>query len=245
MDAKSTELTRRRYDRIATVYDFMQGAIERSSYSKWRQLLWSKVEGTKVLEVGVGTGRNFHYYPKDMEITAIDLSDRMLARARANAESRGTKVDLLQMDVQELKFADETFDTVVATFVFCSVPDPVNGLKEVRRVCKTTGKIVLLEHVLSANRILATVMNLANPLVVRIMGANINRATVQNVSISGLIVERVTDLAGGIFKLIEARKQPPGRPPSCGLDSRDNPSRTAWHEGTDALTLRAMALYMA
>lgn len=81
------------------------------------------------------------------------------------------------------------------------------GLREIKRACKIRGKIILLEHVLSANRILAGVMNLANPLVVRMMGANINRQTVQNVAVSGLTVERVTDLAAGIFKLIEARKE--------------------------------------
>jgi ubiquinone/menaquinone biosynthesis C-methylase UbiE len=111
------------------------------------------------------------------------------------------------MDVQNLEFEDNTFDTVVATFVFCSVPDPVRGLIEVERVCKHGGKVVLLEHILSANRMLGWLMNLANPLVVRMSGANINRQTVENISRSGLVVEQVTELGAGIFKLIEARKK--------------------------------------
>ena len=109
------------------------------------------------------------------------------------------------MDAKNLEFDDNTFDTVVASFVFCSVPDPIQGLTEVKRVCKPRGKVLLLEHVLSANRILAWLMNLVNPLVVGTMGPNINRRTVENVVNSGLKVEKVTDLAAGIFKLIEAR----------------------------------------
>ncbi|MCR4394897.1 MAG: class I SAM-dependent methyltransferase, partial [Dehalococcoidales bacterium] len=188
---KSTELTKKRYNRIATVYDFLEGIVERSSYSRWRELLWSKVEGRKILEVGVGTGKNFPFYPEGLEITAIDLSEKMLEKAREKAQKQNIKVDLRVMDVQKLDFPAETFDSVVSTFVFCSVPDPVLGLSEVRRVCKTGGRVILLEHVLSANRILAALMNLMNPLVVRMMGANINRATVHNVAISGLTVEKV------------------------------------------------------
>lgn len=204
---KATEIAKRRYNRIAPLYDLMEGLVERSRYSKWRGLLWSKVEGTRILEVGVGTGKNFSYYPSDAEITAIDFSNRMLKRAKDKASKQKVKVHLQQMDVQNLKFEDNTFDTVVASFVFCSVPDPVRGLMEVERVCKHGGKVVLLEHVLSTNRIVAWLMNLANPLVVRMVGANINRQTVANVTKSGLVVEQITDLGAGIFKLIEARKK--------------------------------------
>ena len=206
MNNKATDAAKKRYNRIATVYDLLEGAVERSSYSRWRQLLWDRVEGKKILEIGVGTGKNFPYYPAEADVTAIDFSERMLARARDKAEKQGIKIHLLQMDVQDLEFPDNTFDTVVATFVFCSVPDQVLGLREVERVCKPGGKIVLLEHVLSANRILALFMNMVNPVMVRMMGANINRRTVQNVAVSGLTVEKVTDLRAGIFKLIEARK---------------------------------------
>jgi len=204
--SKATEIARKRYNRIAPVYDLMEGFIERSRYSRWRDLLWSKIEGTSVLEVGVGTGKNFPYYPEGAQITAVDFSDKMLNRARRRAELSGIEVRLKQMDVQNLEFEDNTFDTVVASFVFCSVPDPVKGLKEVERVCRPGGKVVLLEHVLSANRILAWLMNIYNPLVVRIMGANINRRTADNVDKSGLKIESITNLAAGIVLLIEARK---------------------------------------
>jgi ubiquinone/menaquinone biosynthesis C-methylase UbiE len=206
METKVTEAARRRYDRIAPVYDLMEGLVERSRYSRWREILWSKAEGKKILEVGVGTGKNFPYYRADAEITAIDFSEKMLSRARQKVKKQGIEVDLQQMDVQNMSFEDDMFDTVVATFVFCSVPNPIKGLEEIKRVCKPGGKVLLLEHVLSANRVLAFLMNLANPLVVGVMGPNINRKTVENVANSGLKVEQVTDLAAGIFKLIEARK---------------------------------------
>ena len=204
---KATEAAKRRYNRIAPIYDFMEGLVERSSYSQWRNLLWAKIEGENILEVGVGTGKNFPYYPPGAKIIAIDFSEKMLALAKARAKREKVQVHLQQMDVQNLEFTDNTFDTVVASFVFCSVPDPILGLKEIRRVVKPEGKVVLLEHVLSANRVIAWLMNLVNPMVVRLMGPNINRQTVDNVAYSGLIIKHVTDLAAGIFKLIEARKE--------------------------------------
>jgi ubiquinone/menaquinone biosynthesis C-methylase UbiE len=204
---KNTRAVRKTYNRIAPFYDIMEGLVERSSYGRWREILWSKVEGTRILEIGVGTGKNFVYYPKGAEITAIDFSEKMLHRAQKKARDLGIKVVLEQMDVQDLKFEDNTFDTIVGTFIFCSVPDPIKGLQEVRRVCRPGGKVVLLEHVLSANRFIAWLMNLANPVIAKLVGPNINRKTIENTTNSGLEVEKVTELAAGIFKLIEARKE--------------------------------------
>jgi phosphatidylethanolamine/phosphatidyl-N-methylethanolamine N-methyltransferase len=135
-EGKATEIAKRRYNRIAPLYDLMETVVERSSYGKWRALLWSKVEGTHILEVGVGTGKNFPFYPADAQITAIDFSEKMLKRAQERATRLKVKVYLEQMDVQNLDFPDNTFDTVVASFVFCSVPDPARGLMEVETACR-------------------------------------------------------------------------------------------------------------
>ena len=168
--------------------------------------MWSKVEGAIVLEVGVGTGASFPYYLKGIKVTGIDFSANMLKYAREKACQQGKNVTLEEMDVQSLRFADNTFDTVIGSLVFCSVPDPVRGLIEIERVCKPGGKVVLLEHVLNSRRLLSFMMNLLNPFVLCMVGDNINRKTVDNVAKSGLVIEKVTDLTG-TFKLIEARKR--------------------------------------
>jgi ubiquinone/menaquinone biosynthesis C-methylase UbiE len=205
MDVKATAQTEARYDRIAPIYDLMEAFVEHLAFRHWRKKLWSLVDGEKVLEVGVGTGKNMPYYPNGAQITAIDLSDRMLQQARKRAERLELDVDLRQMDVQALDFPDGAFDAVVASFVFCSVPDPVLGLRELARVTKPGGQILLLEHVRARNAVLGKIMDILNPLVVRIGGANINRRTVKNVERAGLEIETVKHLLGeGVVKLIVA-----------------------------------------
>ena len=206
-DEGATKTAERRYDRVARFYDLSETLMEGARYGGWRALLWSKVEGELILEIGVGTGKNFLRHAPDRQVVAIDLSEGMLRRAQARAVEMSLGVPLAQMDAEYLAFPDETFDSVVASFVFCSVPDPVRGLREVWRVLKPGGKAVFLEHVLSSNRLMAVLMSVANPLVVRAIGANINRRTVENVGTGGLVVEAVTDLWADVFKLIEARKQ--------------------------------------
>jgi len=209
LEDKATETARRRWNRTAGFYDYMMAFMERVRLRKYRKLLWSRVESSRVLEIGVGTGQNFPYYPTDAEITAVDFSEKMLERARNRATRQEVGVDLRQMDVQNLEFEDNTFDTVAATLVFCSIPDPVRGIREVERVCKPGGKVVLLENNFSSIPILGWLVKLANPLAVRMIGADFNRHPVDNVAKSGLAVERVTNLGRGLWKLIEARKKTP------------------------------------
>jgi len=200
-----TAITRKRYDRIAPLYDLMEAFVERSRFSAWRERLWSQVRGERILEVGVGTGKNMPYYPPGARVTAIDLSERMLERARRRAEKLGLRVELCPMDAQHLTFPDNTFDAAVATFVFCSVPDPVQGLRELGRVVKPGGDIWLLEHVRIDRPVIGTLMDVLNPVVVRIVGANINRRTVENVRRAGLEIVSVDNLSGDLVKLIHAR----------------------------------------
>lgn len=203
---RETAATRARYQRIAPIYDQMEMLAEKR-HDPWRERLWSMVVGPEVLEVGVGTGKNMPYYPPGMQITAIDLTPGMLERAEKRARDLNVRVDLSLGDVQNLVFPADTFDTVLATCVFCSVPDPVLGLQEVLRVAKLGGLALFIEHVRSENLLLGALMDLVDPLVVRMMGPHINRRTVQNVRHAGLQISRVKDLGmGGIFKLIVARK---------------------------------------
>ena len=205
IDEKETALTQARYQRIAPFYDAIEVLAE-WRYAGWRPRLWSMVEGPKVLEVGVGTGKNMPYYPTNIDITAIDLAPGMLARAKKQAAGLNLDVNLRLGDVQSLDFPDDTFDEAIATFVFCSVPDPVLGFNEIARVLKPNGRLLLLEHVRSANPVVGALMDLLDPIMVRLMGPHINRRTVANIQQSQLQVERVEDMgAGGIFKYIVAR----------------------------------------
>jgi len=193
MNNHNTEKTRARYNRIAPIYDLMEILPERR-FMPWRRQLWAQVPPGLVLEVGVGTGKNFPFHPEAVTITGIDLSDGMLARARKKARLMDKTLDLRQMDAQALDFADDTFDAAVATFVFCSIPDPLVALAELSRVVKPGGKILLLDHVRIDRPIIGPVMDAVNPLTVRLTGANINRRTVENVRRSPLVIESVTDL---------------------------------------------------
>lgn len=191
----------RRYDRVSSIYDIFEAPMELMALKQWRKDLMSELHG-RVLEVGVGTGKNIEYYPKGIDIIAIDFSQGMLKRARQRAERLGRQVELLQMDAQSMDFADNTFDTVFATCVFCSVPNPVKGLEEIRRVCKENGKIILLEHVRSEQKLLGFLMDVFNPVVVNFYGANINRKTVENIHAAGFTEVNVTNLYKDIVKKI-------------------------------------------
>lgn len=205
-DPKQNMLTRARYDRIAPIYDLMNLGSE-FVYRRWREWLWWQVlsEGC-ILEVGVGTGKNIPFYPREAQVTGIDLSPKMLARAQRRKQKLQSHVKLVLGDVQALDLPAASVDAAFATFVFCSVPDPVLGFRELGRVVRPGGRVYLLEHMRAANEWLGRLMDWVNPLVVRALGFNINRRTLENITRAGLEIEYVQDMGlGGIFKIIVAR----------------------------------------
>jgi ubiquinone/menaquinone biosynthesis C-methylase UbiE len=111
-------------------------------------------------------------------------------------------------DVQALDFEDNSFDECVATFVFCSVPDPGLGLRELMRVVRSGGRLFLLEHMRAGNEAVGLIMDALNPLTVRMTGANINRRTVENVHESDWKLEQVENVGmKGVFKMLVASKR--------------------------------------
>nr|WP_237710151.1 class I SAM-dependent methyltransferase [Pyrococcus sp. ST04] len=108
--------------------------------------------GSRVLEVGIGTGKTLKYYPKNIELYAVDGSIKMLEIAKKKAESLGINVNFFHADVENLPFPDNVFDYVVSSFVFCTVPNPERGMLEIKRVLKPGGRAIFLEHTLSDSK---------------------------------------------------------------------------------------------
>jgi ubiquinone/menaquinone biosynthesis C-methylase UbiE len=204
MQPQPDNTLRDRYNRIAPLYDFLEFPME-GRFSEWRGALLAKARGN-VLEIGVGTGKNLPYYPSDVAVTGIDFSTSMIDRARNRVEEMNlNNVTLMEMDAENLTFADDTFDTVVSTCVFCSVPLPVTGLREIRRVCKSDGVVLMLEHVRSEGKFLGPLMDFLNPIPVHLYGANINRRTIDNLRAAGFTDIEETDLWRDVMKQIVAR----------------------------------------
>jgi phosphatidylethanolamine N-methyltransferase (EC 2.1.1.17)/phosphatidyl-N-methylethanolamine N-methyltransferase (EC 2.1.1.71) len=193
-----------KYNRVSYIFDIMEIPMEHMWFSKWRKDILSDLSG-RVLDVGIGTGKNVPYYPYECKVVGIDISDKMLSHAKKKASERNN-VSLFQMDAERLGFKDDTFDYVVTTFVLCSIPNPVFALEEMKRVCKPDGIIINLEHMKSEKRIIAFIEDLFNPITAALTGVNINRETVGNVKKACLNVINVKNMAlWDVFRLIRSK----------------------------------------
>ena len=158
----------RAYAFLTPVYDILFNKIFHSGRLAAIDLLEIKA-GDRVLEIGVGTGLNLPLYPRDCQVTGIDISVEMLQKARERSEELGlTNVTLGLMDASDLQFSDDTFDHVLATYVISAVPEPVKALLEMRRVCRPGGHLVILNHFRSENTILGAVEWMLAPVCTRI-----------------------------------------------------------------------------
>ncbi len=193
-----------KYNRIAPIYELLDLPLELFFFRKWRKEALSGLSG-KVLEVGVGTGRNLKYYPAGCLVTGIDKSEGMLEKAQEKATDM-KNVTLFLMDAEHLEFPDNCFDYVVTTFVLCTIPDPVKALREMRRVLKPSGELIALEHVHSSNPFIARFEDLINPVLFFLLGDHTTRHTVKNVEEAGFTIKEAKKLAfKDVFRKIRAK----------------------------------------
>ena len=166
--AVENDFVERVYEKLANVYDYTFGP----TLHPGRLVALDRMgirPADKILEVGVGTGINASLYPKNCHVTGIDLSVGMLDKARERVAREGLRnIRLLEMDAANLTFADDSFDIVYAPYLVSVVPDPVQVVREMRRVCKPRGKIIILNHFRSANPILSRAERAISPFTVHI-----------------------------------------------------------------------------
>lgn len=198
--------TAEKYSRISQHYDMFEYPIERVLFQKLRTEAISYAQ-KNTLEVGVGTGKNLSYYDPDIELTAIDFSPGMLKIAHTKQKNVQVKHhQLYEMDVQHLAFDSNSFDTVISTFVFCTVPDPITGLKEVYRVLKPSGTAIFLEHMKSHYGVVNIPLYVMNVFSTRLLGTSMVRETQKNIELAGFTIESVEKKALDIVRLIIAKK---------------------------------------
>lgn len=168
MISTANALVQRAYDRIARVYDFFFGAILQPGRERAVRTIQSK-PGLRVLELGIGTGLTAPLYSSDWWVVGVDLSSAMLIQARKRIAELGLEaVQLVHADGARLPFDDESFDVVLVPYVMSVVPDPIGVGRELRRVCRQSGQIILLNHFLSQDSLGAKLERWISPLTTRI-----------------------------------------------------------------------------
>ncbi|MEO9191848.1 MAG: class I SAM-dependent methyltransferase [Acetobacteraceae bacterium] len=195
-----------RYQRIARFYDLLDAPFETRRYSALRPLLFARLSG-RILDAGVGTGRNLPFYPRGAQVLGIDLSPAMLARAEGRRGQSPAHVELREMDVTRLAFPDGSFDAAVSSFLFCVLPDAqqVGALLELRRVVRPGGTIRLLEYVRPSGTLRRIVTGLWAPWIAWAYGASFDRDTERHVGAAGLEIVDARFVVDDLVKLIEAR----------------------------------------
>jgi ubiquinone/menaquinone biosynthesis C-methylase UbiE len=212
----SPEMKRVSYPRFAALYNWLMGRpLVGKMFNPLRREIAGHAHGV-VLEVGAGGGQNFPWYvpAQVMRVEAVEPDAAMLARARRAQATAAVPITLTQARAESLPFPDEQFDSVVVTMVFCSVQDPARGLREIRRVLKPGGTLLLLEHVRSHNKGIAWLQDALVPLTTRSLGnCHWNRNTRQLVQDAGFEATEVHELSGGLQPMLLVQAMRPAGAP--------------------------------
>jgi ubiquinone/menaquinone biosynthesis C-methylase UbiE len=193
--------TQKKWDFSAFFYDLLAWGPERRWAPRKREL-FSSMRG-KVLFVAVGTGQDIPFFPPGRDIIGIDISPRMLAKARKRAARYPGSLELRVMDIHALEFVDHSFDQVVTSCTFCSVPDPVAGLNALRRVLKPGGELYMFEHTGSRVFPFNLMLDVMTP-IWKPIGPEMNRDTVANVKQAGFEIRQVNNVYLDVVKTIVA-----------------------------------------
>jgi ubiquinone/menaquinone biosynthesis C-methylase UbiE len=196
----------KRYQRIAPFYDLLDLPFERWRYRAIRPLLFRGMGG-RLLDAGIGTGRNCEFYPPAAVVSGIDISPAMLARAHERCPTLAAGGRLYQMDVTALEFPSCSFDAAVSSFLFCVLPEPlqVPALRELGRVVKPGGLIRLLEYVRPQGALRRIVSYIWQPWMTWAYGASFDRHTERHVPAAGLELLESGYVVDDLLKLLTVR----------------------------------------
>jgi len=195
-----------RYQRIAPLYDFLDGPFERWRYRELRPILFEGLSGN-ILDAGIGTGRNCAYYPREAVVTGIDFSPAMLERARERCPQLAASGRLRVMDVTALEFPAASFDAAVSSFLFCVLPDSqqVPALRELTRVVRPGGVIRLLEYVRPPAGLRRAITYIWQPWIAWAYGASYDRRTEAHATEAGLEIVESSLIVGDLLKILTLR----------------------------------------
>lgn len=195
------------YQTIASWYDLLDYYWEKRRYNHAREMVWAQVKGKRILDAGVGTGRNIPFYPKNRIVDSIDLSLRMIEKAKERAELLGVHPRFQEMEISNLRYLSRTFDSVVSTFVLCVLPPEKERatVKELHRVLKAGGILLLLDYTYSSHTLRNFIQKACSPLIFALYGTRLDNPTLDVVS-HYFTIERVEFLHADTLRMIIARK---------------------------------------
>ena len=199
-----------KWNRAAAGYESLASRATERRWGGFKRDFFAGMQG-RVLFLAAGTGLDFQFFPPGRRVAALDVSERMLDRARERAADYDGTIELHQMDVGRLAFADASFDQIYTSCTFCSVSDPLGGLLELRRVLAPGGELRMFEHTGSRWFPFSLMLTACTPLS-RLVGPEMNRPTVETVRRAGFEVRRVTRHYLDVLKSIEARKPAVAQP---------------------------------
>ena len=199
-----SDADRTKWNRAAPRYESFAARASERRWAGFKTKLFSGMEG-RVLFLAAGTGLDFQFFPAGKAIVAIDVSDAMLRRAALRARQYRGAIHLQQMNVRHLAFRNASFDQVYTSCTFCSVSEPLEGLREIRRVLRPEGKLRMFEHTGSRWFPFSAMLHACTPLSRR-YGPEMNRPTVRTVRQAGFEVRRVERHYLDVLKSIDARK---------------------------------------